>query len=68
MRLSIYDLRFIILGWRIRKFWVFERKDGIFNTVSNKSQEEKAKKLATERALDKHKFFVFGLTIATTLY
>ena len=24
--------------------------------------------LATERALDKYKFFVFGLTIATTLY
>jgi hypothetical protein len=41
---------------------------GNFNTFSNKSQEEKAKKLATERALDKYKFFVFGLTIATTLY
>jgi hypothetical protein len=36
--------------------------------ISNKSQEEKAEKLATERALDKYKFFVFGLTIATTLY
>jgi hypothetical protein len=40
-----------------------------FNIVPNKSQQKKtAKKLATERALDKYKFFVLGLTIATTLY
>ena len=39
-----------------------------FNIFSNKSQEKRAKKLATERALDKYKFFVFGLTIVTTLY
>jgi len=32
------------------------------------SHEKAQKKLATERALDKYKFFVFGLTIATTLY
>ncbi len=27
-------------GRRIRKFWVFERKDRNFNTVSNKSQQK----------------------------
>jgi len=36
--------------------------------VRHKSQKEKAKELATERALDKYEFFVFGLTIAITLY
>jgi len=34
----------------------------------HKSQQKRAKKLAAERALDKYRFFVFGLTIATTLY
>jgi len=41
---------------------------GISTHFQTRVKKEKAKKLATERALDKYELFVFGLTIGKNLY
>jgi len=67
LRFSIDESGFWGCGWaRLRGSYAVT--SGYFTIFSGKNQGKKAKRLATERALDKYKFFVFGLTIATTLY
>jgi len=57
-------IRRLLAGYRLPA----GKHEGILTDFQTKVNKKKAKKLATERALDKYKFFVFGLTIATTLH
>ena len=58
--------QFMAAYWRSLHY--AEYRVGIVPNFKQKSRRKGTKKLATERALDKYRFFVFGLTIATTLY